>query len=44
MTKKEKKQHFEKLEDFLEKQRLRIEKLKEKCNKNKESKPNPHAA
>jgi len=42
MTKKEKKQHFEKLEDFLEKQKRRIDKLKEKCNK--DCKPNTHAA
>jgi len=33
MTQKEKKQYFEKLEDFLEKQKKRIEKLKEKCDK-----------
>lgn len=33
MTQKEKNQYFEKLEDFLEKQKKRIEKLKEKCDK-----------
>jgi len=35
MTIQEQKEHLSKLEIFIEKQKQRIEKLKQKCNKNK---------